>query len=150
MEAPTSSYTSSNLYNREHLFSLAPPCHPSFSGFNHMEATTSYVQAPTWTCEDNSPPEHLPTSLVYEWLNKQSTLQINQFLPIFLCSVNLVFYTLFCCSSLPLSVQQVCSTSTRSLILIFFNLLCYSALRFISHCTYAQSPPVHSLIFLFL
>jgi hypothetical protein len=47
MEAPTSSYTGSNLHNREHLFSLAPPCHPSFSGCNQMEAATSCVQAPT-------------------------------------------------------------------------------------------------------
>ena len=105
-------------------------------------------------------------------------MQMSQFLPIFLCSVNLVFYTLFCCSSLPLSVQQVCSASTRSLILLFFNFFCHSALlflflsfcsayvlsvillcfysfslsalHFISHFTYAQSPPMHPLIFLFL
>jgi len=30
MEAPTSSYTGSNLYSREQLFSLAPPCHLGF------------------------------------------------------------------------------------------------------------------------
>ena len=30
MEPPTSNYTGSNLYNREHLFSLPPPCHPVF------------------------------------------------------------------------------------------------------------------------
>ena len=47
MEALTSIYTGSNLHNREHLFSLAPPCHPSFSGCKQMESTTSYVQAPT-------------------------------------------------------------------------------------------------------
>ena len=68
MEAPTSSYTGSNLYNREHLFSLAPPCHPGFSGCNQMESTTPCVQAPTWTSEDNSPPEHLPTTLKYKSL----------------------------------------------------------------------------------
>jgi hypothetical protein len=47
MEAPTSSHTGTNLYNREQWFSLAPPYHPSFSGCNQMEATTSCVQAPT-------------------------------------------------------------------------------------------------------
>ena len=56
MEAPTSNYTNSNMYNREHLFSLAPPCHPSFSGCKQMEATNPCVQAPTWTSEENSPP----------------------------------------------------------------------------------------------
>ena len=56
MEAPTSSYTGTNLYNREQLFSLAPAYHPGFSGCNQMEATTPYVQAPTWTSKDNSPP----------------------------------------------------------------------------------------------
>jgi hypothetical protein len=47
MEAPTSSHTGTNLYNREQQFSLAPPCHPGFSGCNQMEATTPCVQAPT-------------------------------------------------------------------------------------------------------
>ena len=32
MEAPTSNHTCTNLYNREQEFSLAPPCHPGFSG----------------------------------------------------------------------------------------------------------------------
>ena len=129
--APTSGYTGSNLYNREKLFSLAPPCHPGFSGCNQMEATTPCVQAPTWTSEDNSPPEHLPTSLEYKWSNKHSTLQISLFLPIFLCSVNLFFCTLFCCSSLPLSIQKVCSASTCALLLLCFNLFSYSALHFL-------------------
>jgi hypothetical protein len=61
-------------------------------------------------------------------MNTQITTQINQFLPLFLCSVSLIFYKLFCNSSLPLSVQQVCSASTFSVILLCFNLLCYSAL----------------------
>ena len=89
-------------------------------------------------------------------------MQINQFLPIFPCSVNLVFYKLFFCSSLPLSVQQVCSTSTCSVILLCFNLFCYSALlqvffiicysslSFISHYAYSQSHTAHSMIFPFL
>jgi hypothetical protein len=47
MEAPTSSHTGTNMYNREQWFSLAPPYHPIFSGCNQMEAKTSYVQAPT-------------------------------------------------------------------------------------------------------
>jgi hypothetical protein len=47
MEAPTSNHTGTNLYNREQEFSLAPPCHPGFSGCNQMEATTPCVQAPT-------------------------------------------------------------------------------------------------------
>jgi hypothetical protein len=47
MEAPTSSHTGTNLYNREQWFSLAPPYHPGFSGCNQMEATTPCVQAPT-------------------------------------------------------------------------------------------------------
>jgi hypothetical protein len=47
MEAPTSTYTSTNLYNREQKFSLAPPYHLGFSGCNQMEATTPCVQAPT-------------------------------------------------------------------------------------------------------
>jgi hypothetical protein len=47
MEAPTSSHTGTNLYNREQWFSLAPPYHPGFSGYNQMEATTPCVQAPT-------------------------------------------------------------------------------------------------------
>jgi hypothetical protein len=55
MEAPTSSHTDTNLYNKEQWFSLAPPYHPRFSGCNQMEATTPCVQAPTWNFEDNSP-----------------------------------------------------------------------------------------------
>ena len=47
MEAPTSNHIGTNLYNREQEFSLAPPCHPGFSGCNQMEATTPCVQAPT-------------------------------------------------------------------------------------------------------
>ena len=83
MEAPTSSYTGSNLYNREHLFSLAPPCHPGFSGCNQMEATTRCVQAPTWTSEDNSPPEHLPTTFKYQIMNTQTTYVDKSLLTIF-------------------------------------------------------------------
>ena len=136
MEAPTSSYTGSNLHNREHLFSLAPPCHPGFSGCNQMEAPTSCVQAPTWTTEDNSPPEHLPTSLKYKWLNTHSTLQINQFLPVFLCSLILVFCSLFCYSSL---IQQVCSVSyllsfcSASVMSIMLLLFCSRSAQFL-HC----------------
>ena len=47
MEAPTSSHTGTNLYNREQWFSLASPWHPHFSGYNHMEAMNPCVQAPT-------------------------------------------------------------------------------------------------------
>jgi hypothetical protein len=65
-------------------------------------------------------------------MNTQTTTQINQFLPLFLCSVSLIFYKLFFNSPLPLSVQQVCSASTFSIILLCFNLLCYSTLPFIS------------------
>ena len=115
MKAPTSNHIGTNLYNREQEFSLAPPCHPDFSGCNQMEATTSCVQAPTWTFEDNSPLEHLPTSLRYQWLNKNSTLQINQFIPILLCSVNLVFCCLLYRSALLLlcfsSALLFCSAS---------------------------------------
>ena len=116
-----------------------------------MEATTSYVQAPTWTSEDNSPPEHLPTHLEYKWLNKHSTLQINQFLPFFLCSVNLVLCTLLCNSTLPLSVQQVCSASTRALILLFFNsLLLCSAFHLTLHiCSISSCASSSSLFLLF-
>ena len=119
MEAPTPNHIGTNLYNREQEFSLAPPCHPDFSGCNQMEATTSCVQAPTWTSEDNSPPEHLPTSLRYQWLNKNSTLQINQFIPILLCSVNLVFCCLLYHSALLLlySIILLCFSSA----LLFFS-----------------------------
>jgi hypothetical protein len=47
IEAPTSSYIGTNMYIKEPVFSLAPPCHPGFSGCNQMEATTPCVQAPT-------------------------------------------------------------------------------------------------------
>ena len=43
MEAPTSSYIGSNLYNREHLFSLAPPCHPV-----SLDATIWKLQLPVF------------------------------------------------------------------------------------------------------
>jgi len=146
MEAPTSRYTGSNLYNREHWFSLAPPCHHGFSGFNQMEATTSCVQASTWTAEDNSPPKHLPTSLEYKWLNKHSTLQINQFLPIFLFSVNLIsahcsaallFLCLFSRYALHQLVLSFFSYSTRSVIL-----LCIS-----SHNSHMLNLLLHMLFF---
>jgi hypothetical protein len=73
-------------------------------------------------------------------LNKHSTLQINQFLPVFLCYLILVFCSLFCYSSL---IQQVCSVSYLLsflqinqflpvflcyLILVFCSLFCYSSL----------------------
>ena len=89
-------------------------------------------------------------------------MQMNQFLPIFLCSVNLVFYKLFFCSSLPLSVHHVCSASTRSVILFCFNsfyhsallhvffIICYTFLSFISHCASSQSHTAHALVFPFL
>ena len=76
--------------------------------------------------------------------------QINQFLPVFFYSISLIFFKLFCNSSLPLSVQQVCSASIFSVIFLYFNLLCYSALSFISLCTYAQFHIVHPLLFPFL
>jgi hypothetical protein len=60
MEAPTSNLSQhqlsegTNLQNlqaptcrQRHQSPLAPPCHPSFSGCNQMEATTSCVQVPT-------------------------------------------------------------------------------------------------------
>jgi hypothetical protein len=52
-------------------------------------------------------------------------MQINHFLPFFLCSVNLIFNNLFCNSSLP---QQVYSASHSSVILLFFCSPCHSAL----------------------
>jgi hypothetical protein len=66
-------------------------------------------------------------------------MQINHFLPFFLCSVNLIFNKLFCNSSLPLSVQQVCSGSHSSVILLFFCSACHSALFLLyisSHSVY--------------
>ena len=95
-------------------------------------------------------------------MNTKTTTQINQFLPVFLCSVSLIFFKLFCNSSLPLSVQQVCSASTCFVILLYFNLfcyssllqvlfiICYSSLSFISHCAYSQSHTTHSMNFPFL
>ena len=126
MEAPTSSYTGSNLYNREHLFSLAPPCHPGFSGCNQMEATTPCVQAPTWTSEDNSPPEHLPTSLKYK---------NNEYTDNFPDKSILTFLSLFCKSDL------FCYSALR------FLLLCYYALRSTSLCTSASFPTTHPLLY---
>ena len=124
MEAPTSSYTGSNLYNREHLFSLAPPCHPGFSGCNQMEATTSCVQEPTWNSEDYGPSEHLPTSLQYQIMNTQTT---------YVDKSLLTFLYLFCNSSLSLSTQQVSSASHFSIILLFFCFLYRSALLLLYH-----------------
>jgi hypothetical protein len=69
-------------------------------------------------------------------LNKHSTLQINQFLPVFLCYLILVFCSLFCYSSL---IQQVCSVSyllsfcsasVLSIMLLFF---CSRSAQFL-HC----------------
>ena len=147
MEAPTSSYIGSNLYNREHLFSLAPPCHPCFSGYNQMEATTSCVQAPTWTSEDNSPPENLPTFLKYQIMNTQTIYADKSLLTIL---------SMFCKSDLQQFVLQFFSSSTGLLCITFFChsallLLCLSffsvsALHFISFCTsikisYSASSP---------
>jgi hypothetical protein len=49
MESPTSSHTCTNLYNKEQWFSLAPPYHPDFSGYNQMEATTPLFKHPLET-----------------------------------------------------------------------------------------------------
>jgi hypothetical protein len=68
MEAPNSSHTGTDLYNTEQQFSLAPPCHPGFSGYNQMEATTPCVQEPTLNYEEKNPPKHLPTTLKYTYL----------------------------------------------------------------------------------
>ena len=119
MEAPTSSYTGSNLYNREHLFSLAPPCHPGFSSCNQMEATTSCVQAPTWTSEDNSPPEHLPTSLKYK---------NNEYTDNFPDKSILTFLSLFCKSDLPQTILQIFYSSVCSAGLLCINSYSHSAL----------------------
>jgi hypothetical protein len=83
-------------------------------------------------------------------MNTQTTTQINQFLPVFSCSISLIFFKLFCNSSLPLSVQQVCSASTFSVILLCFNFLCYSSLHLISLCTCVQIHSAHPLLFPFL
>ena len=90
-------------------------------------------------------------------------MQICQLLPIFLCFINLVFYLLFCNSSLLLYVQQVCFASTFSVILLCFFSFCHSALlllflsffststlHFISLCTFSKSHATHPLIFPFL
>ena len=147
MEAPNSSYTGFNLHNREHLFSLAPPCHPSFSGCNQMEATTSCVQEPTWTSEDNSPPEHLPTSLEYKIMNTLTIYADKSLLTILFCSVNLIFNNLFCTSFLP---QQVCSASHSSVILLFFCSVCHVALLLFSFCIAPSHLAIPLLLFFFL
>jgi len=127
MEAPTSSYKGSNLYNREHLFSLAPPCHPGFSGCNQMEATNSCVQEPTWTSEDYSLPEHLPTTLEYQ--------KNNEYIDNFSDKSILTFLSLFCKSDL------FCYSALR------FLFLCYSTLCSISLCTSASFPTSHPLLY---
>jgi hypothetical protein len=58
--------------------------------------------------------------------------------------------SLFCTSGHLLTILQFISSSLCSAGLLYINLFCHSALLFISHCTYAQSPPAHPLIFLFL
>jgi hypothetical protein len=69
-------------------------------------------------------------------LNKHSTLQINQFLPVFLCYLILVFCSLFCYSSL---IQQVCSVSyllsffSASVLSIMLLLFCSRSAQFL-HC----------------
>ena len=110
MEAPTSRYTGSNLHNIEHPFFLAPPCHPGFSGCNLMEATTSCVQAPTWTSEDYSPPEHLPTTLTIS--NNEYTYNYTDKSILTNLSLYLIFNKLFCSSIIPLVVLagQLCIT----------------------------------------
>jgi hypothetical protein len=70
-------------------------------------------------------------------------MQINHFLPFFLCSVNLIFNKLYCHSPLPLSVQQVCSASHSSVILLFFCSDCCSALFLL----YISSLSTHLLRF---
>jgi hypothetical protein len=89
--------------------------------------------------------EHLPTTLAHQIMNTQTNTQINQFLPVFFCSISLIFFKLFCNSSLPLSVQQVCSASTffyHSSLLQLALLFCsdfYLTLHIcsISYCTYS-------------
>jgi hypothetical protein len=71
-------------------------------------------------------------------------MQINHFLPFFLCSVNLIFNKLFCNSFLPLSVQQVCSASHSSVILLFFC----SAYRSVLFLLYISSHSVYLLNFI--
>ena len=61
-----------------------------------MEATTPCVQAPTWTSEDNSPPEHLPTSLKYKFIVTQtyySDIMFNNILPVssLFCKISLLY-----------------------------------------------------------
>ena len=83
-------------------------------------------------------------------MNTQTISQINQFLPSFLCSVSLIFHKLFCKSSLPLFVQQVCSTSTFSVILPCLSFCSAAALLFISLYTFSQFHAMPLLLFFFL
>ena len=125
MEAPTSNHTCTNLYNREQEFSLAPPCHPGFSGCNQIEATTPCVQAPTWTSEDNSPPEHLPTTLKYWFCVTQtyySDIMFNNGLP---------DSSLFCCISLLCLPHSLSAHITYVVCSSAFYALCSMSI----HCT---------------
>jgi hypothetical protein len=77
-------------------------------------------------------------------------MQMNQFLPIFLCSVNLVFYKLLffsssVCSAGLLCINSFCHSSLLQLLFLIF----YSSPSFILHCASSSSPPAHSIIFLF-
>ena len=77
-------------------------------------------------------------------------MQMNQFLPIFLCSVNLVFYKLlFFSSSVCLAGLLFINSFYHSTLLQLLFLIFYSSPSFILHCASSSSPPAHSIIFLF-
>ena len=136
--APTSHYTGSNLYNREHLFSLAPPCHPCFSGYNQMEATTSCVQAPTCTSEDNSPPEHLPTSLNCEIMNTQTTYSNNSYQSFFVFDLQQTVLQFFSSSTGLLCIKFFCH-STFLLLCLSLNFM-LNIFSFLLSCCFILSP----------
>ena len=91
-----------------------------------MEATTPFVQAPTWTSEDNNTPYHLPTTLVTnKWLNNQHTDKSILTTSSLLCNFSLLHY-----SSTPFILGLTCCLflSILSLSFLWFLICAHSAL----------------------
>ena len=103
-----------------------------------MEATTSCVQETTWTSEDYSPPENLPTSLNCEIMNTQTTYSNNSYQSFSVFDLQQTVLRFFSSSTGLLCIKFFCH-STLLLLCLSLNFM-LSIFSFLLSCCFSLSP----------
>ena len=125
MEAPTSTYTSTNLHIEKSVFSQAPPCHPVF-----LATTRWKLQLPIFKHQlEYQRTTVLPSTTLPPWLWisdwKTNNTGVSILTPSFLFCNSSLLQKQFCNSALLHAILQLFSS-----FYLFNN--CYSSLSFIS------------------